>query len=244
MVDLLKHNSLLKGWSWSALQSEHYWQALTSLPWYVLLKSSHSLPPCYTGTDASVCTCAQPFSRLQEQGSQLRAHSEEERSQESLWHSFLLFQVHPLQYTPYYPAVIPLWLSFPPQAVILVLNFDETKPGVARGIYLFRSKCNISVNILELQRRMIGQLLLSLQNGFLYFYQSVKGNTCLESTNVFFLSDIPDTFGCTLKLVLALNIIHTSIHRHQKKVNFLTVALLSLCLQFQLTVLNNWQHGI
>lgn len=127
------------------------------------------------------------------------------RTQESLWHSFLLFQVHPLQYTPYYPAVIPLWLSFPPQAVILVLNFDETKPGVARGIYLFRSKCSISVNILELQRRMIGQLLLSVQNGFLYFYQSVKGNTCLESTNVFFLSDIPDTFGCTLKLVLALN---------------------------------------
>lgn len=71
-------------------------------------------------------------------------------------------------------------------------------------------------------------------------YQSVKGDTCLESTNVFFLLDIPDTFGLTLKLVLALYVIHTSSHRHQKKkVNFLTVAFLSLCLQFQLTVLNN-----
>lgn len=41
------------------------------------------------------------------------------------------------------PFLTLLGLSFPLSAVILVLNFDETKPGAARGIYLFGSKCNI-----------------------------------------------------------------------------------------------------
>lgn len=68
---------------------------------------------------------------------------------------------------------------------------------------------------------------------------SIKGNTCLESTTVFFLLDIPDAFGRTLKLTLAFYIIHTVATGTKKEVNFLTIAFLFLCLQFQLTVLNN-----
>lgn len=130
MVDLLKHNSLLKGWSWSALQSEHYWQALTSLPWYLLLKSSHSLPPCYTGTDASVCTCAQPFSRLQEQGSQLRAHSEEERSQESLW------QFPPLPSAP--SSIYPLL----PSSNTAVTFFSPSSCNTGAEFWWDKTRCS------------------------------------------------------------------------------------------------------
>lgn len=123
-------------------------QCWLSLPWISPSQSSHSVTPCYTGTDASVCT-SQPFCRLQEQGTQLTAHSGE-----------FVAQLPPLPraVSSIYPLLILLWLSFPPHAVVLVLNFDETKPGVARGIYLFRSKYEISVNVLELQRRTIGQL--------------------------------------------------------------------------------------
>jgi len=47
------------------------------------------------------------------------------------------------------------------------------------------------------------------------FEWSAKGNTCRESTTVFFLLDIPDTFGLTL--MLALYIIHTVATGTKKK---------------------------
>lgn len=49
------------------------------------------------------------------------------------------------------------------------------------------------------------------------FMWSIKGNTCLESTTVFFLLDIPETFGLTLKSMLALYIIHTVATGTKKK---------------------------
>lgn len=41
------------------------------------------------------------------------------------------------------------------------------------------------------------------------FMWSIKGITCLESTTIFVVLDIPDTFGLTLKLMLALYVTHT-----------------------------------
>lgn len=136
MVDLLKHNSLLKEWSWSALKSGHYWPALTepsldfSFPLQPLLNSLLHTYWCF-------CRLSSAF--LQAAGARKSAEGTL-RGRTPSGEFVAQFPPLPSALSSIYPLFMLLWLSFPPHAAILVLNFDETKPGVAHGIYLFRSK--------------------------------------------------------------------------------------------------------
>lgn len=146
MVDLLKHNSLLIRMKDEA--DQHCNQVTTdrcwlSLPWISPSQPSHSLTPCYTGTDASVHT-SQPCCRSKELS---WGHTQRKNILRRVCGTVspsskcTLFKI---------PLVNIAVTFFSPSCCNTGAEFWWDKPGVARAIYLFRGKYKILVTILEL----------------------------------------------------------------------------------------------